>query len=71
MRSSAIFLVSVVTSTRPPAATVLAMRACRSSTWPLVGMMVTSGSINPVGRMTCSTIWFECSSSKGPGVAET
>ncbi len=43
------------------------MRAIRSSTWPLVGMIVTSGSTSPVGRITCSTIWAECSSSKAPG----
>ena len=71
MRSSAIFLVSVVTRTRPPAPTVVWMRASRSSTCPLVGMTVTSGSTSPVGRMTCSTTCAECSSSKAPGVADT
>ncbi len=70
-RSSAIFLVRVVTSTRPPAATVASMRTRRSSIWPVVGRMSTSGSTSPVGRMTCSAMLVLCSNSNGPGVAES
>ena len=44
----------------------------RSSTWPWTGRISISGSIRPVGRMTCSTT-RPCvfSSSYAPGVAET
>ncbi|WDT79773.1 MAG: hypothetical protein MPW14_22030 [Candidatus Manganitrophus sp.] len=72
MRSSAIRLVSVVTSTRSDRSTRFRISASRSSTWPLAGRMTTFGSIRPVGRTTCSTIrpWAR-SSSYGPGVAET
>ena len=48
-------LVSVVTSTRSPAATRSRMRASRSSTWPCAGLTTISGSSRPVGRMSCST----------------
>ena len=70
MRSSAIFLVIVVTSTRPPAATRSSTWAIRSSIWPLVGRTTTSGSTSPVGRTICSTTWLELASSYSPGVAD-
>ncbi len=57
MRSSAIFLVRVVTSERPPASDALWMRSMRSSICPVVGWITTSGSTRPVGRMTWSTTW--------------
>ena len=70
MRSSDIFFVSVVTRTRSPATTRSLIMAIRSSIWPLVGLMTTSGSIRPVGRMICSTTWVEWSISHAPGVAD-
>ncbi len=71
MRSSAIFLVSVVTSTRSSRSVRLRISPIRSSICPLVGLTTTCGSTSPVGRMTCSTnsppVWL---SSYGPGVAD-
>ena len=55
MRSSAIFLVSVVTSTRSPLVTRSLTLSMRSSIWPFVGLTMTSGSTRPVGRTICST----------------
>ena len=43
MRSSAIFLVSVVTSTRSSSATRLLICSMRSSIWPLVGLTIDLG----------------------------
>ena len=44
----------------------------RSSTWSSTGLISTGGSISPVGRITCSAKTPPvCSSSHGPGVAET
>ena len=44
----------------------------RSSTWSSTGLISTGGSISPVGRITCSAKTPPvCSSSQGPGVAET
>ena len=53
------------------AATVASIRSRRSSICPVVGRMSTSGSTRPVGRMTCSTTLALCSSSHGPGVADS
>ncbi|SLJ20955.1 Uncharacterised protein [Mycobacteroides abscessus subsp. abscessus] len=55
MRSSAIFLVRVVTSTRSSRSVRRRISCTRSSIWPLVGFTTTFGSTSPVGRMTCST----------------
>ena len=55
MRSSDIFLVSVVTRTRSLRSVRARISWIRSSIWPLVGLTTTSGSISPVGRMICST----------------
>ncbi|SKF66057.1 Uncharacterised protein [Mycobacteroides abscessus subsp. abscessus] len=55
MRSSAIFLVRVVTSTRSLRSTRSRISPIRSSIWPLVGFTITSGSTSPVGRMICWT----------------
>ncbi|CFR75779.1 Uncharacterised protein [Mycobacterium tuberculosis] len=55
MRSSAIFLVSVVTSTRWSASARVRISPIRSSICPLVGLTTTFGSTRPVGRITCST----------------
>ena len=49
MRSSDIFLVSVVTRTRSLRSTRWPISWIRSSIWPLVGFTTTSGSISPVG----------------------
>ena len=43
----------------------------RSSICPLVGRTSTSGSIRPVGRITCSVTVVETRFSNGPGVADT
>ncbi|CDA78972.1 uncharacterized protein BN558_02380 [Clostridium sp. CAG:242] len=71
VRSSAIFLVRVVTSTRSPFSTRVLISDSRSSICPSTGRTSISGSTNPVGRMTCSTIRLLFSFSKGPGVALT
>ncbi len=55
VRSSAIRLVSVVTSTRSLRAARSRISASRSSTWPFTGRISIGGSIRPVGRMICST----------------
>jgi hypothetical protein len=55
VRSSAIRLVRVVTSTRSSRSTRTLISSRRSSICPLVGLTTTSGSIRPVGRMICST----------------
>ena len=55
MRSSDIFLVSVVTRIRSFFSVRTRISWIRSSIWPLVGFTTTSGSISPVGRMICST----------------
>ena len=70
MRSSDIFLVSVVTSTRWSASVRPWISATRSSIWPFVGLTMTSGSMRPVGRTTCSTTCVDISSSYGLGVAD-
>lgn len=72
VKSSAIFFVSVVTSARSPLAITLRHSAIKSSTWSSTGLTTQTGSISPVGRITCSanTPWL-CSSSQSPGVAET
>ena len=70
MRSSAIFLVSVVTSTRSPLVTRSLMLSMRSSIWPFVGLTITSGSTSPVGRTICSTTCSETRSSYALGVAD-
>ena len=72
VRSSAMRLVSVVTSTRPPRATASRHSASRSSTWPSTGRISVTGSISPVGRITCSAKPPPVRSiSQGPGVALT
>ena len=64
-------LVSVVTSTRSSRSTRARISFMRSSICPGVGRTSTSGSISPVGRMTCSTTLTLLRSSKTPGVALT
>src|SRR5215218_3647771 len=64
-------MVSVVMSTRSFLSVRFATSFNRSSIWFFVGRTSTSGSTRPVGRMICSTICSECSSSHGPVVAET
>ena len=71
VRSSAIFLVRVVTRVRWSASTRAAIISRRSSICPLVGRTCTSGSIRPVGRTICSTTRLLFSNSQPPGVAET
>jgi hypothetical protein len=61
--SSARRLVSVVTSTRSPAAMRFLDSDSRSSTWVLAGRTSTTGSTSPVGRTTCSTTCPWCFSS--------
>ena len=53
--SSAIRLVSVVTSTRSPFVTRLSISSSRSSIWFTLGRISIGGSSKPVGRTTCST----------------
>ena len=55
MRSSDIFLVSVVTSVRSPTSVRARISFIRSSIWVLVSRTSTSGSTIPVGRTICST----------------
>ena len=71
MRSSAIFLVRVVTSVRSSRSTRPRISFIRSSIWLRVSRTSTSGSMIPVGRTICSTIRAECVRSYSPGVAET
>ena len=71
MRSSAIFFVSVVTSVRSSTSTRWRISSIRSSIWFFVSRTSTSGSITPVGRTICSTIWDEWLRSKSLGVADT
>ena len=71
MRSSAIFLVSVVTSVRWPRSTRVRISFIRSSIWLRVGRTSTSGSTSPVGRTSCSTTWVDTDISHSPGVADT
>ena len=71
VRSSAIFLVRVVTSTRSFRAARALISPMRSSIWPWTGRTSTRGSRRPVGRMTCSTIWSAWPRSYSAGVAET
>ena len=55
VRSSAMRLVSVVTSTRSFVSARFLISSTRSGTWPRAGRMCSSGSTSPVGRITCST----------------
>ena len=71
VRSSAIRLVSVVTSTRSLRAARVRISSTRSSICPVTGRTSTRGSSSPVGRITCSTIWSAPLRSYSPGVAET
>ncbi len=71
VRSSAIFLVRVVTSTRSPLAERLLHSLRRSSICPSTGRTTISGSSRPVGRMTCSTTGAPSWRSRVPGVALT
>ena len=65
-------LVSVVTRTRPPFLICSRHSASRSSTWPSTGRISVTGSISPVGRITCSAkVPPVRSISHGPGVALT
>ena len=65
-------LVSVVTSTRCPLAAQSRHSAIRSSTWFSTGRTMQTGSISPVGRISCSVKTPPVRpSSHGPGVAET
>ncbi len=64
-------LVSVVTSTRPPLSTVWLIWPTKSSTCPVAGRSTMSGSMSPVGRMICSTVFWLNPSSYAPGVALT
>ena len=80
VRSSAIFLVSVVTSTRAPPLMIVSASAIKSLTCPgysplpVTGRTSISGSTSPVGRITCSTICphfpSALSFSYWPGVAD-
>ncbi len=65
-------LVSVVTRMRPPRPITMRHSASRSSTWRSTGRTSVTGSISPVGRITCSAN-TPCtrSISHGPGVALT
>ena len=71
VRSSAMRLVSVVTSTRSLRAARRRISDSRSSTWVRAGRTSTCGSTRPVGRTTCSTILSAVRLLVGPGVAET
>ena len=65
-------LVSVVTRTRRPLSTAARHSASRSSTCDDAGRTMHTGSISPVGRITCSANAPPVrSSSHGPGVADT
>ena len=64
-------LVRVVTRARSPRCTRCRISPRRSSICPAVGRTSTTGSSRPVGRISCSVSCAECSSSYGPGVAET
>ena len=64
--------VSVVTRTRDPRCVVTRISASRSSTWCSTGRTSVTGSISPVGRITCSAnVPPVRSISHGPGVALT
>ena len=71
VKSSLIFLVSVVTSTRSLRSTLIWISLNKSSIWFSVGLTSILGSSKPVGRIICSTILSVCSISYGPGVADT
>ena len=71
VRSSAILVVRVVTSTRCPLAARVLISPIRSSTCPLMGRTSISGSTSPVGRMSCSATCSAFSFSYLAGVAET
>ena len=71
VRSSAIFLVRVVTSTRSFFAVRALISPSRSVTCPSTGRTEMSGSRRPVGRMTCWATWVLFWRSYSPGVAET
>ena len=66
VRSSAMRLVRVVTSTRSSRAARTRISSTRSSIWPVTGRTSTRGSSRPVGRITCSTIWSAPSRSYSP-----
>ena len=70
-RSSAIFLVSVVTRVRWFLAVRSLISPIRSSICPSTGRTKISGSSRPVGRMICSASCPARSRSQGPGVADT
>ena len=70
VKLSAIFLVSV-TSTRAFLSTVSLIRDIKSSICPSIGCISTSGSISPVGLISCSTTCPAWSSSYFAGVADT
>ena len=61
----------VVTKTRSPCSTRNLISDSRSSTCVLAGRTIIAGSINPVGRTTCSTTCPWCVFSYSAGVAET
>jgi hypothetical protein len=63
--------VSVVTSTRSFTFTRLVTSESRSSTWLEAGRRITTGSMRPVGRTTCSTTCAAWVRSYSAGVAET
>ena len=71
VKSSLIFLVSVVTSTLSLRSTLVWISLNKSSIWFSVGLTSILGSSKPVGRIICSTILSVCSISYGPGVADT
>ena len=72
LNASAIFFVRVVIKTLFPFFDCNFVSWIRSSTWVFVGLIIISGSINPVGLTDCSTktplVLFN---SHSPGVAET
>jgi hypothetical protein len=69
VRSSAIFLVRVVTSTRSPADALVDL-AIRSSIWPLVGLTIDLGVDEPGGPDDLLDDPPDCVPLVGPGVAD-
>ena len=59
VKSSAIFLVNVVTNVLNPLFVVSKILPYKSSICPFTGLISISGSISPVGRIICSAILVE------------
>ena len=71
VKSSAIFLVRVVTKILSCFSTRILISFIKSSTWLVAGLTTTLGSKRPVGLIICSTVCSECSFSYSAGVALT